>query len=524
MKMRIIVFFMLCWGLMSCLKDNGTYIYEKEPVPVLADGASEITVYCYGGDTARAVVKLEALGQDSAVTAWDYEWKLLDSVLCREKDLVMYSDDIFERINLTSFPKDKAILGVFSMKNKASGEIYQFTTSFFMRPKYWNGQWLILSENGSNSRLSYFQTKQLNDESIYELTKEIFNEINGVELQGKPMKLFTHQAQNISTSVGATLVVTEGTMVELNNETFKIAAEVKDLFLDGMPEGLLVNDLVCIDQHNYMLDSRGNVYKRTFTANYLGGKYINDAFQVDDKKLKVKFFGDGPIYPTADFLPLWDEANRRVLVISNSRTKNIYPVQDDGTKDININDMPEGTDVLYLLFKEAIWNDDTYTYDGYAYNMIYNDAEGKTWLAEFVLGKDINERPVCTRVSVMPFPGGDVSANTLFFGTSSYSGPNGRIFYAKGNEIRFIDRYSYTDKPYISFSGTITAVSFAAYADWMNGKMPYQQIAVGLENGEFFLVDIANPDRPRKIEETVKNVGGKIVSLAQIGVNTHIIE
>ena len=53
MKMRIIVFFMLCWGLMSCLKDNGTYIYEKEPVPVLADGASEITVYCYGGDTAR---------------------------------------------------------------------------------------------------------------------------------------------------------------------------------------------------------------------------------------------------------------------------------------------------------------------------------------------------------------------------------------------------------------------------------------------------------------------------------------
>ena len=88
MKMRIIVFFMLCWGLMSCLKDNGTYIYEKEPVPVLADGASEITVYCYGGDTARAVVKLEALGQDSAVTAWDYEWKLLDSVLCREKDLL----------------------------------------------------------------------------------------------------------------------------------------------------------------------------------------------------------------------------------------------------------------------------------------------------------------------------------------------------------------------------------------------------------------------------------------------------
>ena len=173
MKMRIIVFFMLCWGLMSCLKDNGTYIYEKEPVPVLADGASEITVYCYGGDTARAVVKLEALGQDSAVTAWDYEWKLLDSVLCREKDLVMYSDDIFERINLTSFPKDKAILGVFSMRNKATGEIYQFTTSFFMRPKYWNGQWLILSENGSNSRLSYFQTKQLDDGSGYVSLKNV---------------------------------------------------------------------------------------------------------------------------------------------------------------------------------------------------------------------------------------------------------------------------------------------------------------------------------------------------------------
>lgn len=524
MKSRVILLFVLLGTLMSCLKDNGVYIYEKIQEPTLADGASEITVYCYGGDSTRAIVNFATLGKDSLITDWNYEWKLLDSVICQTKDLAMYSDDIFEKINLTSFPKDKAISGIYVLKNKATGVVYQFPVLFFMRPKYWNGQWLILSERGDNSRLSYFQTKQKNDEVTYELAEDIYKGVNETELQGKPLKLFTHQAKNISTSVGATLVVTERTMVELNNETFRKAAEVKDLFLDGMPEGLLVQDIVCMDLYNYLVDKDGNVYKRTFTPNYLGGKYINEPFQVDEKRLGVKFFGDGPIYPTADFLPLWDEVNRRVLVVSNSRTKNIYPIRDDGTKDIVINNMPEGTKVLYLLFKEAIWNDNTWTYDGFAYNMIYNDAAGRTWLAEFVLGKDIDEKPVCTRVSVIPFPGGNLNADTRFFGTSSYSGPNGRIFYVKNREIRYIDRYNYVDKPYISFSDPITAVAFAAYADWINGKAPYQQIAVGTENGDFFLVDITNPDRPRKIEETQRNVGGRIVSIAQIGINMHIIE
>ena len=526
MKGKIVILSLLLVALYSCLKDNGVYVYEREIEPALADGETGLTVYCYGGDTARAVVKFETLGRDSLESDWTYEWKLWDSVICEDKDLVMLSDDIFEKIKITSFPADQAVSGIFSMRNIRTGAVYQFPVAFYMRPKYWNGQWLILSEDGADSKLSYLQTKVDNEtqQVAYELTEDIYQMINGEPLLGKPVRLFTHMAPNISTSVGATFVVTEKSMLELSNETFRQAAGIEDLFLDGAPAGFQAKDLICLDYYNYMIDQEGRVYKRTFTSNYLGGKYINEPYQIDDKDMRVAFWGEGPVYPTADFLPAWDEKNGRIVMISNSRTQNIYAVRDETEKDFMVSNMPEGTRVLYLLFKEAIWNDETWMYDGYSYNMIYNDVGGKTWLGEFVVGKDMDEKPLCTSVTVAPFPGGDVEENTLFIGTSSYSGPNARIFYAKGNEIRYVERYAQVDRSYMTFQHEITSLAFAAYADWMSGLEPYKQIAVGFENGDFMLLDISNPDRPQIIEGATRNVGGKVVSVAQIGVNTHVIE
>ena len=68
------------------------------------------------------------------------------------------------------------------------------------------------------------------------------------------------------------------------------------------------------------------------------------------------------------------------------------------------------------------------------------------------------------------------------------------------------------------------ALAFSAIFGRMSGLEPYKQIAVGFENGDFMLLDISNPDRPQIIEGATRNVGGKVVSVAQIGVNTHVIE
>ena len=513
MKARLIILSMLLVSLVSCLKDEGVYHYEREIEPTLANGETSLSVYCYGGDTVRTVVEFETLGRDSLAEDWTYEWKLWDSVICREKDLNMLSDSIFEKINITSFPEDgQSVPGIFSMRNVHSGEVYQFSVDFYMRPKYWKGSWLILSENGADSKLTYLQAKMDN-----------LSGINGGTLPGKPVRLLTHEAPNISTSVGATFVVTEGTMMELNNETFMPAAGIEDLFAEGVPAGFQARDLVCVGYYNYMTDQEGRVYKRTFTTNYLGGKYISEPYQIDDKDLRIAYWGEAPDYMMAEYVPAWDEVNRRVVVLSNSRTRNLYAVRDEAGGEISIANMPEGTKVLFMLFDEAIWNDETWMYDGYGYHMIYNDAEGKTWLAHFVLGKDIDEKPVCTSVEVNPFPGGDMDEHTLFIGTSDTWAANARIFYTKGNEIRFADRKALSDRSYMSFDHEITSMIYAGCADYENGLSPFQQIAVGFDNGDFVLVDVAEPDRPKVIEAAKGNVGGKVVSIAQVGVNTHII-
>ena len=138
------------------------------------------------------------------------------------------------------------------------------------------------------------------------------------------------------------------------------------------------------------------------------------------------------------------------------------------------------------------------------------------------VGKNMDGRPVCTSMTAVPFPGGNLDEGTLFIGTSSYSGPNARMFYTKGNEVRYIDRRNQVDRSFMTFDHAVTSLTFAAYADWMNGVAPYQQIAVGFENGDFKLVDIANPDRPQVIEDATRNVGGRVVSAVQVGVNTHV--
>ena len=529
MKSKIIILSLLLVGLYSCLKDEGVYNYEREIEPTLANGETSLTVYCYGGDTARTVVQFETLGRDSLEEDWTYEWKLWDSVICTEKDLIMLSDDIFEKINITSYPQDgQSVPGIFSMRNVHSGEVYQFSVAFYMRPKYWICSWLILSENGADSKLTYMQSKMdsKTGEVKYEFVDDIYQEVNGATLPGKPVRLFTHNAPNISSSVGATFVVTEGVMMELNNETFMPAAGIEDLFADGVPAGFLAKDLVCVAYYNYMTDQEGRVYKRSFTPNYLGGKYISDPYQIDDKDLRIAFWGDAPDYPMGEFVPAWDEANRRVVVLSNSRTRNLYAVRDELGGEVSLSGMPEGTEALFLLFNEAVWNDVTWEYDGYGFHMIYNDAEENTWLCYFVVGKDVDQKPVCTSLEVYPFPGGNLSANTLFIGTSNYSGPNARIFYTKGNEIRYVDRMFLEDHPYMTFEHEITSMTYAAcadYTDYENMVLPYQQIAVGFGNGDFALVDISDYNRPAVIEAAKKNVGGKVVSMAQVGANAHII-
>lgn len=526
MKARLIILSLLLVSLFSCLKDEGVYNYEREIEPTLANGETSLTVYCYGGDTVRTVVEFETLGRDSLEEDWTYEWKLWDSVLCTEKNLNMPSDSIFEKINITSFPEDgQSVPGIFSIRNVHSGEVYQFSVDFYMRPKYWNGSWVILSENGADSKLTYLEAKKdnLTGEVKYDWEDDIYQKINGTTLTGKPLRLITHNAPNISSSVGATFVITEGTMVELNNETFMAAAGVEDLFAEGVPAGFQAKDLVCLDLYNYMTDQEGRVYKRTFTANYLGGKYISEPYQIDEKDLRISYWGEGPDVMTVNYLPAWDEANRRVVVLSNSQTRNLYAVRDNAGGEISIANMPEGTKVLFMLYDDAIYGEDPFYPSGRGYHMIYNDAEGKTWLCYFALADDYDGKPVCTMVEVNPFPGGNVDENTLFIGTSDIWAPNARIFYTKGNEIRFADRRFLTDRSYKSFDHEITSMIYAGYADYANGLNPFEQIAIGFDNGDFVLLDITNWDKPQEIEAAKGNVGGKVVSIAQIGVNTHII-
>lgn len=524
MKTKYIFLSLLfAWFLAGCFDDEGNYTYLPESAPTFLF-KSPNHIYCYEGETTIMEGKFRFNTSDSLERMADlsFEWKVNGVVVCTEKDFNVPTDKVLEMLGLTEFPSS-FIAGSYSVIENSTGLKYMTSVLYNFIPKYGKGNWLILSKNGGNSKLSYQRLIKKNNgnkvDTTFENTVGIYQKLNGEVIPGNPRKLLDHEAPYISVYSLATLVLTDKVAYEISNESLKKAKDLKDEFLDGTPANFSIVDAFYSKQITFLVAEDGRLFRRLFTENYLGGKFLTEPYEIDSKGYEVDFIGNGETSNWTGVRLAYDRKNHRVLSINQSAVNpplgGVFPVTYVGTgHPVTPWDFGENSEALAISGKGEEWN--IYPYTSKLYWIVYNEA-GKTYIGDFIL--DCNPPAYYalalnnSYVKKTESPVQLTKDNKILITSSSSAGNYAKyIFYTKGNELRYIDCASnYKEGLFMTFDDKITAIHYDIYSN------NHKEFGVGLANGDFMRVDIRDKNNPFIIKKSVFNVGGEIVDVSQTG-------
>lgn len=182
-------------------------------------------------------------------------------------------------------------------------------------------------------------------------------------------------------------------------------------------------------------------------------------------------------------------------------------------------EMDEGTEVLYIAEMRNV-DLQFYSLPYSLFTIVYNQG-GTTYLSDFVMNRNTLEcldsdklwyLPNYLLIKPMPFPGGNLDKDSRFITTLFVQmGTAGMvIFYTKGNELRYINKSNQSDNLLLTFDAKITMLRLTTH------NVNVGQVAIGLENGEFMMVDISSLNDPHVYEESRANLGGRVVDAMEL--------
>lgn len=517
-NLKLIGLVLCIFVLSGCLKDKGNYDYSELNTPTWDWNylSSPIYITTYAGDTAKSKVPFHFEGDSAKILSnVRYEWRFKGILLSEERNFWMPTDKLIEKLGLP-FSETSGSNGSFSIIDKTTGVKHMARTWITIRPKFYQADWLILSEDGANSKLSFYKKKSRVGQDgktfiTYTLHDNLYEVVNNQKLLGAPKYLRWSQAMDISVPVGATSVVTSQSAYVVNNENFKFVSEYKDEFLDGIPPNFKVSNVFHSRLLTFLATEDGKLHQRVLSPNWLGGKFLTEPYVIDDKGYKVTYFGVGKTanYPNT-ISPCYDELNRRVLMFKLAQPYRILPVKlmPGVSSPTPVWNMPEGTEVLYIGAARHIEVPSAFGF----FTMVYNDKNGNTFMSDFVINQADGMCVEHEAASRVPFPGGNIPKGTKFLGTAD-TYKKDYLYYTRGKELRVINRINNSDKSYMTFNQNITDVKYASY------NINYKQIALGFDNGDFFMIDVSLVDEPKIMPETKVNVKGKIADIMEIRID-----
>ncbi|WP_303179969.1 PKD-like family lipoprotein [uncultured Butyricimonas sp.] len=524
MRNRIILVYFFLSLFAGCIDDEGNYNYKKLNEPVFKE--EPIMVFGYEGEMVNAASDFY-FEKDSTERLAEvcYEWTLNGDVISEERGLFISTDTLIKRAGITKF-SDDPLFGYFIVIDKSTGIRYMNRVSYFITPKYYGGDWLVISENGNDTKLSFVKrrTRNVNGQSTfyYEVRDNLYKTLNGEDIPGKPRRIRYNLARNISQASGSATIITDKAVYELNNENMLKAHDVKDQFEGGIPADFSAVDVFHMERVSYLAMEDGRLYRREMLQSWLGGKYVNEPYSTDNKGYKITRFGVGGFSRWECLItPCYDELNRRVMMVNAGYPYAIKPVTKGPYQPVlPVWGMDEGTEVLYIAEMKNI-DLMPYTFPYSLFTIVYNQG-GKTYLSDFVVNRNTIEcldsdklewfLPVGMIIKPMPFPGGNLDKDSRFITTLLVQmGTAGMvIFYTKDNELRYINKSTRSDNPLLKFDAKITMLRLTTY-NVNNG-----QVAIGLENGEFMMVDISSLNAPYVYEESRANLGGRVVDAMEL--------
>ena len=522
-------FFMLMVSMcVSCYEDKGNYDYiDIENIEI----EKFESVYKTLGDTVKIEPKFNVdLPED--VSYLSYEWsidgkKRPDDPDWNSKNFFWIADEIVSTFNLILKVTDERY-GISYMQQGYISISGEFDASY---------SWMILSEQDGKAMLSFFKTLDTEwsaDWSSMTITewkeyKDLYPSRNGgTELGQGPISMREHYCADYNVDAGNIWIFSESGAVDLEGVGLTKDIDLDQTFMGGVPTGVTIQGGVFMIQADVLYDQYGRLYSRVKSDNQLFNSdyFLPEPMKYDGEVLEQcePVLGRYLMY-TALYTPIIDRKNSRLLAIIDGAINwnddplkgaaNIIEVPGEAVLGagevlpanyIPLNDF-RGYGIISMQYRKLTPANSTTVYP--AFNILFKDENGNLYLEEFALERKSGANGYYMEVSnvkVFELNGlGGIPSSMVIppYTTSNYA------FFAVDNVLYMLDKDTQILSKYLEFNAPITAMD-------AENMLQNQYVAVGLENGEFHVVNIVNAkNRPEadRIMCSSKERFGKIIQI-----------
>jgi len=460
---------MLCL-LQACYKDKGNYklIDYNQVISITNPPVPSVIL----GDTFRVSPAIKWKYPDRDTTAFDYEWRQIDSVVSTKRNLA-YKPNIPGYVMLYLYVTEKAT-GIVSRQPMQIQVISAYRAGY-----------LLLTNNNGQTGLTFIRRDATVDASnVKHYTYKYFpdaykNNFPTDPLGTGPVRLVTKAWPDYT--LDQVLVVQDNTTTFLNGTDFSRVIKLSSEFPgQTFPNGAKAADYVDGGPANFALCSDGNMYFKK-NSKTMGG--IHDGTFID---IPIYFEGGGAhisqiIDESIDysqFVYVYDDLNNRFIGLYTTTGDNAYV----GGKMylINTDPPPAGFVDLNNMTGYTLKYCSDYANASAFMNIIKNNSTGQYLYQTYSLAMNTTALGVSQQQQEVFAGNGLVSDKTVYYRVrnSSY------LFFGEGSKLYFYDINTKRVTLYHDFgAGNVIRIT----SDATSGEL-----GVALDNGIFYICSLNN--------------------------------
>lgn len=466
----------------SCYEDKGNYDYSLLSKPVITGIPDPCDTYA--GSNLIIPVKIE--WPDGEIQDVSYEWRVNNTVISNDKNLNY-------KVVLDVKPGQYAD---FSVIDNRTGLRTMVTFKLNVTTMFASG-WMILSDAGDYSELSYIR----NDGQLH---ANIYEEMNGEKLGAGAVQIKEHWLpwSEVNGEIFIGVPTGPNYAVDLDGNSFKRVVYSKDEFFEKAPDNFSPVNFDAVANWDYMI-SNGKLYtrhiERSHDANYHEGRFVRLPVSGNYELLPITFRGN--LVFSNDIIA-FDKLSKSYKLIRAGEVRDF-----NYTNDPNKKFRPSNMDKLLLA--GAATSTNTPTDDFIAF---LSGSDGEYYVQKFRFSGWGNKSYSSLDEKIFPEP-------QLIKPDTKWAICQGRTYayFTSGNQLYV---YNYGENANTvrelkgtAFNGTIKAICI----DPRN----YSQLAVAVQNAgnssccDFMLLDISVVGDGKLIEGSHKEAAlGNVTSIA----------
>jgi hypothetical protein len=453
----------------ACYKDKGNYdLIDYNRILTLGTAGSTVVIL---GDTLKLKPVIKWQYPDRDTTAFDFRWIQIDSVVSTARELA-YTPDISGYFNL-----------YLEVEERETGIVSRYAMQIQSISPFRVG-WLLLTNNGGKSGLSYVRRDQKRDANNqiyyeYKFYPDIYASMYTDELGENPIRLVTKVWPDWA--LDEVMVVQGNTPVFLSGDDFRKRIHLKSEFPgQAFPNSEKPVSYVDGSAANFTLTEEGKVYWKRNSIGMGGlhqGMFIDVPvyFEGGDARVTHLFETD---MDNSYFLYGYDELNRRYVGFyttngTGDNTGSKLFLANDATPPAGFVDLNDQTGYEHKYTSD-------YANGQYYMNIIRNETTNEYLYQTYRLTMNWSYVGV-TEHTQEPFAGSAmITDNTVYFRikNSSY------LFFGEGSKLYFYD---------------VNTKKVALYHDFGSGRIvkmttdaPSTELGVATDNGRFYIVSLKN--------------------------------